>query len=104
LYSALHPRWTFAFAHRWSLSSRKSGRAEKKLFEKQQDNVKHLETFAQSYLQTHKDINYFIFGHIHVVLNRELTPDSRLIITGDWLQHFSYAVWDGQQIRLENEY
>ena len=103
LYSSVHPRWTFAFARRWSLSSRTSGMAEKRLVEKQQSNVKYLRVFAQSYLQTHKDINYFIFGHIHVVLDEKLTPDSRLIITGDWLQNFSYAIWDGEKMILQNE-
>jgi UDP-2,3-diacylglucosamine hydrolase len=103
LYASIHPRWTFAFAQRWSLSSRKSGMAAKRLVEKQNSNVKHLEEFAKSTLQIGKNIDYFVFGHIHVVLDRELTPDSRLIITGDWLQHFSYAVWDGKKIRIEYE-
>ncbi|MDR2149200.1 MAG: UDP-2,3-diacylglucosamine diphosphatase [Tannerella sp.] len=101
LYSTIHPRWTFGFAQRWSLSSRKSGMAQTRLLEKQLDNVKHLETFAQSYLQTHGDINYFIFGHIHVILEEELTRDSKLIITGDWLQEFSFAVWDGKKLSLQ---
>jgi UDP-2,3-diacylglucosamine hydrolase len=102
LYASIHPRLTFAFAHRWSLSSRKSGMKAEKLKTAQQRNLQHLEDFALAYLKTHPDINYFIFGHLHTVVNRELTPTANLIITGDWLQHFTFALWDGEEMLVGN--
>jgi UDP-2,3-diacylglucosamine hydrolase len=102
LYSSIHPRWTFAFAHLWSLGSRKSGMKAEKLKTVQERNLQYLKEFAHAYLETHQDINYFIFGHLHVLVNLELTPNSNLIVIGDWLQYFSYAVWNGEKIVIEN--
>jgi UDP-2,3-diacylglucosamine hydrolase len=31
-----------------------------------------LEEFAKNYLKTHPDINFFIFGHLHILLDRQL--------------------------------
>ncbi|MDR2914804.1 MAG: UDP-2,3-diacylglucosamine diphosphatase [Tannerella sp.] len=100
LYATIHPRWTFGFAHRWSLSSRKSGLAAEKVKLAQTRNTIALESFAKTYLETHPDINFFMFGHLHILLNREISPDSRLIIIGDWMQFFSYAEWDGSILEL----
>jgi UDP-2,3-diacylglucosamine hydrolase len=100
LFGSLHPRWSFGFARQWSLSSRKSGMTTDKIKLAQSRNAKALEDFAKSYLQTHPDIHFFIFGHLHILLDREISPSSRLIITGDWMQLFSYAVWDGEQLSL----
>jgi UDP-2,3-diacylglucosamine hydrolase len=101
LYETIHPRWTFGFARRWSLSSRKSGLAAEKLQETQARNAKALEEFALSYLQIHPEINFFMFGHLHILLDREISPDTRLLIIGDWLRHFSYAEWDGESLVLK---
>ena len=34
------------------------------------------------------------------MLDRQLTPHTRMIVLGDWMQYFSYAVWDGLELRL----
>ncbi|MDR2679331.1 MAG: UDP-2,3-diacylglucosamine diphosphatase [Tannerella sp.] len=99
LYATIHPRWTFGFARCWSLSSRRNGLAAK---EHQSGRAKHLEAFAESYLQTHPDIDFFLFGHLHVLLDKKLPPsETRLLITGDWMQHFSYVEWDGDKLELK---
>ncbi|MDR0835983.1 MAG: UDP-2,3-diacylglucosamine diphosphatase [Tannerella sp.] len=102
LYSAIHPRWTFAFAYRWSLSSRKNGMKAEKFKMAQQRNLQHLKSFALACLETRPDINYFLFGHLHIIANQELTPTSNLVVIGDWLQHFSYAVWNGEKLTIED--
>ncbi|GAB6394750.1 MAG: UDP-2,3-diacylglucosamine hydrolase [Bacteroidales bacterium] len=93
LYSAIHPRWTFGVALNWSLSSRKDGLRTNLTPE-------YLIRFAQSYLQTHPDIHFFIFGHLHIMLDLMLNRESRLLIAGDWMQHFSYIEWDGENLSL----
>ena len=100
LYSTIHPRWSFSFARRWSLNNRIKGHKAENLQLAQARNTKALEDFARSYLQTHPDIHFFIFGHLHILIDRELTPSSRLLIIGDWMQLFSYAVWDGTQLGI----
>lgn len=57
--------------------------------------------FAKDYLQTNPDINFFIFGHRHILLDLMLSRTTRLAILGDWIQLFSYGVWDGENFLLE---
>jgi UDP-2,3-diacylglucosamine hydrolase len=98
-YNGIHPRWTFGFARGWSLSSRKNGLGKKKS-QQPDKRVGYLIDFASDYLRTHPDIRFFIFGHLHLLLDLPLTGDSRLLIAGDWMQHFSYIRWDGEQLTL----
>ena len=58
--------------------------------------------FAKDYLKTHPDINYFVFGHRHIELDLMLSRTSRLLILGDWITLFSYAVFDGEHMFMEN--
>ena len=101
LYSTIHPYWMFSFAQRWSLSSRKSGMAAEKLRKTIEQNTKSLDEFSKTYLQMHPDISFFIFGHLHIMLDREISSSARLIIAGDWMQHFSYVEWDGEKLELK---
>ena len=101
LYSAIHPRWTFGFALGWSLSSRKQGLKKQEEVSYQGESAEYLVRFAKTYLQAHPDIHFFIFGHRHIMLDLMLSRTSRLLIAGDWMQHFSYIVWDGESLFLE---
>lgn len=100
LYASIHPRWTFAFARSWSLHSRKSGLKGQEGNEYRGEEKEYLVRFAKSYLQTHPDINFFIFGHRHIMLDLMLTRSSRLLVAGDWMQYFSYIEWDGETLSL----
>jgi UDP-2,3-diacylglucosamine hydrolase len=100
LYAGIHPRWTFGFALGWSLSSRKSGLEDEK-HKYQGENEEYQVIFAKEYLKEHPDINYFIFGHRHIMLDLMLSRTARILIIGDWMRHFSYAVWDGENMLLE---
>lgn len=44
--------------------------------------------------------DYFIFGHRHLPLDITLTKQSRYVNLGDWLKYFTYAEFDGQDLRL----
>lgn len=100
LFSGIHPRWTVPFAHRWSSHSRGT-ECEAAVFlgEKSEPFI----PFARTWLNEHKDepVDFFIFGHRHILLDFELTKESRLIILGDWIHHFSFAVFDGKELRLD---
>jgi UDP-2,3-diacylglucosamine hydrolase len=45
-------------------------------------------------------IDYFIFGHRHNPIMHALSDNSTMLILGDWVNHFSYAVFDGKTIEL----
>ena len=58
--------------------------------------------FAKEYLEEHPTDapDFFIFGHRHIMLDLMLTRQSRVVILGDWITHFSYAQWDGTTFTL----
>ncbi len=58
--------------------------------------------FAKQYLKERPNTSYFIFGHRHLELDLMLTRSSRLLILGEWLHSFTYAVWDGETMLMEN--
>jgi len=58
--------------------------------------------YCNSRLKT-EQIDYFIFGHRHLPLDYTLDNGSaRYINCGDWLTHYSYAVWDGSSLGLKS--
>ena len=49
----------------------------------------------------HENINFFIFGHRHLPLDIDLSSNSKYINLGDWIKHFSYAIFDGKKLELK---
>ncbi|WP_067145377.1 UDP-2,3-diacylglucosamine diphosphatase [Pseudotamlana agarivorans] len=47
----------------------------------------------------HRD--FFVFGHRHLPLNIDLNDNSKYINLGDWIQYFTYGVFDGETMALE---
>ena len=101
LFSALHPRWGMAFGQKWAKHSRLK-REDGKEPPYQGERNEELVCFAKRYLETHPDINFFLFGHRHIELDLMLSRTSRLLILGDWISHFTYAVFDGTNLFMEN--
>ena len=48
-----------------------------------------------------KQYDFFIFGHRHLPLKIELSNKSSYMNTGDWITHFSYGEFDGEQLLLK---
>ena len=61
-----------------------------------------LVVYAKKYLQSHPEVNYFIFGHRHIELDLMLNRETRVIILGEWITLFTYAVWDGEHLFMDN--
>lgn len=49
-----------------------------------------------------KEYRYFIFGHRHLPIDYRLTENSRYINLGDWLNYYTYAVFDGVALELKS--
>lgn len=96
-FSSIHPRWTIPLAHAWSNSSRESGGVSDYLGE----DKEHLVLFAKQKLVQMPDIDYFVFGHRHILLNLAIAEKSNAIILGDWIQHFSYGIFNGEKMELK---
>lgn len=52
---------------------------------------------------TKEHFDYLIFGHRHLPIDFNING-SRYINLGDWIQYFTYAVFDGQQLTLQSRY
>ena len=99
MFSGIHPRWTVPFAYNWSSHSRKEGEyrdiPETQLLE-------NLEDFVIDYHLQHPDISYYIFGHVHVMSRKILEAGCEMIVLGEWIKTFSYAVMDAEgNLKLE---
>lgn len=101
MFSAIHPRWSMELGLSWAKHSRLK-RADGKEPDYLGENKEFLVLYAKDYLKLHPDINYFIFGHRHIELDLMLPGKSRVMILGDWIHYFTYAVFDGEHIFLEN--
>ena len=57
--------------------------------------------YTKEYMKTHEDVDYYIYGHRHIELDLQLTKKARVMILGDWIDKFTYAVFDGEHMFLE---
>jgi len=97
LFARVHPNLGIKIAHGWSKKSR--------LDKGMGDDFKGpgnegLFVFANKILEK-EEIDYFIFGHRHLLLDLPIGNHSRYINLGDWITHFSYGVFDGEKFELK---
>ncbi|MFP4367228.1 MAG: UDP-2,3-diacylglucosamine diphosphatase [bacterium] len=98
LFARLHPNFALWFGHKWSHKSRYS----KELITpfKGEEEEEHM-VFANRILEN-EHFDYFVFGHRHIPLDLPLKNNSsRYINLGDWLWHFTYAVFDGNTLEIK---
>lgn len=98
---ALPSGWFVNMGKEWAKHSRKKRRNGKEIPFRGEEKEE-LVRFAKSYLTTHPTINYFIFGHRHIQHDMRLDTNSRLVMLGEWISLFTYAVFDGENLYLEN--
>ena len=101
LFAGLPSYWGLGFGLEWAKHSRlkheKEG-APRYMGEQNEPLI----LYSKEYLKQHPDINYFIYGHRHIELDLMLTRDARLLILGEWIDLCTYAVFDGENLRMEN--
>lgn len=97
LFAALHPSWGISIANYFSHKSRKMTQLETFLGE----DHEWLVLYSKEILRQ-QFFDYFIFGHRHLPLDIPLNDSgSRYINLGDWINHYSYAVFDGSNLELK---
>lgn len=47
----------------------------------------------------HRD--FFVFGHRHLPLDISLNENSKYLNLGDWMQYYTYGVFDGETLQLK---
>jgi UDP-2,3-diacylglucosamine hydrolase len=103
LFRLLHPDLGIKMALYWSRKSRKVSMEKEK---KDEDITlkliqKRISVHSNELLKQRPELNYLIYGHYHFPLDTQLTDNARQLVLGDWLTHFTYAVFDGEQLDLK---
>ena len=91
----LHPGIGIVIAERWSKSSRLM--KDQEPFKNENEG---LLVFAKSVLKQ-EEFDYMVFGHRHLLVDIPIETDARFIILGDWINHFSYGIFDGSNFELK---
>jgi UDP-2,3-diacylglucosamine hydrolase len=84
-------------ANFWSRSSRKTSGDRDRIY-LGEDN-EWLVQYCKSILHD-RHFDYFVFGHRHLPLDLQVGEGSRYINLGDWISHYTYAVFDGASVAL----
>ena len=64
-----------------------------------EDNKEYQILYANDYLKTSK-IDFFIFGHRHIPLIKQITNECLFVNLGDWISFNTYAIFDGEELLL----
>lgn len=99
LLNFVHPRWGMALGLNWAKHSRLK-RADGKEVPFMGEDKEFLVRFARDYKRSHPNIDYFLFGHRHIELDLPIDKSTRMLILGDWIWQFTYAVFDGEYLFL----
>lgn len=89
LFSILHPKWAFYFAHNWSSHNRLS----KGVLYKFRGEDDRLYKFATS-VESRTKVDYFIFGHIHSPGEIKTPNGASFYILGEWIHGCEYLEYD----------
>jgi len=84
-----------------TLSNRNRRKHDRENVQFQGEENENLVLFAKKMNET-KQNDFYIFGHRHILLNFQLAKNSQMVILGDFISEFSYAVLDEKGLRLEN--
>lgn len=63
---------------------------------------KRLPDYCKRMVAEHGSIDYFVFGHYHQPLCFDSTTGGKVITIGDWIVHFTYAVFDGEKLEIKH--
>ena len=91
--------------YKWSESNRKKHLKNGECKYKGENNEP-LVCFAKQHNQKSPDINYYVFGHRHILLHLMLNAKTQMAILGDFMQQFTYVTFDGKNFEIhyfENE-
>jgi UDP-2,3-diacylglucosamine hydrolase len=101
LFGWIHPDLGIGLANFFSKQSRHTSKTKKE--ETYFGNEREwLYIFASNYLKNNDaSIDYFIFGHRHLPIYTKINEsNSKYINLGDWINYFTYALFDGNDVSL----
>lgn len=98
LYRWLHPDIGMPLAKHLSVKNKLiSGEDDAKFLGEENE---WLAQYAKRKLEQ-KHYDYFVFGHRHLPMEIELVENSTYFNLGDWINHYTYGVFDGENFKLK---
>jgi UDP-2,3-diacylglucosamine hydrolase len=98
LFARIHPNASMAFGKRWSKGSRYAKGIIADPYRGDDQEVQVI--FAREILKK-EHFDFFIFGHRHIPFDVQV-GNSRIVNLGDWINNFTYAIWDGTELELHS--
>lgn len=99
LFARLHPNFGIGLADTFSRRSREIEVDKDAIFLGEEKEW--LLIHSKEILKT-QQVDYFIYGHRHYPLDLEIGEKTRCVNLGDWITHFTYAVFDGENLELKS--
>lgn len=93
----LHPDWGMRLGHYLSVKNKLISGEEDAIFLGKENEW--LAQYAKK-KQQEKARDYYVFGHRHIPLDIPINQ-ARYINLGDWISHYTYAVFDGKALELK---
>ncbi len=87
----IHPDWAMRFGHWWSGKSRKSHSQ----IPLKESLTQPLWEYARDHAESHPEVDYYLFGHMHVAVDRTAEMPAVLHL-GAWEQDPTYATLDAE--------
>ena len=98
-FARLHPNFGIGLANFWSRKSRaKTGKTDEKFLGEENEWL-FIHCKEQEAIKHH---DYYVFGHRHLPLDMKVNEHSRYINLGEWLNYNTYAVFDGNYVKLKS--
>ena len=94
----LHPDWGMRLGHYLSVKNKLISGEEDAIFLGEENEW--LAQYAKK-KQQEKARDYYVFGHRHIPLDIPI-DQARYINLGDWISHYTYAVFDGKALELKS--
>ena len=99
LFARLHPNFGMGIGQYWSKKSRISnGPSDEKFLGEDKER---LLLYSKEQLKK-EHFDYFIFGHRHLPLDIKLNEKSRYINLGEWVNYYTYAMFDGANLAMKS--
>ena len=97
LFGFLHPDWGIGIANYFSRKSReKTGNGDEAFLG---EDKEWLIVYCKEIIQK-EAYDFLVFGHRHFPIDFKLSEHSRYINLGDWIRNFTYAEFDGNDMKL----
>lgn len=101
LYGCLHPRHSFAIARFFSRKSRAMTSSEEEQY--MGDEKEFLVQYCQEVVKN-ENIDYFIYGHRHLMIEKQIGDHATYFNIGDWIRHYSYLEFPQEATPLLKTY